>query len=110
METVWNSLAAGPCNALASPQEREWFKLFKAVGTRDAAAMSEGAKTLLAGGNYLSSGLKKYLLGVGMLGALSQGRREDSSRLWSEYGVTLFDGSNEPTLLFRMLAAESSPP
>jgi hypothetical protein len=110
MEAVWNTLASGPCNALASPQEREWFRLFKAVGTRDAAAMLEGAKTLLAGGNDLSSGLKKYLLGVGMLGAISQGKREESSRLWSEHGVALFDGSNEPTLLFRMLAAESSPP
>ncbi len=54
--------------------------------------------------------LKKYLLGVGMLGAISQGKREESSRLWSEYGGALFDGSNEPTLLFRMLAAESSRP
>jgi hypothetical protein len=110
MEAVWNTLATGPCYALASPQEKEWFKLFKAVGTRNASAMLEGARTLLAGGNDLSSNLKKYLLGVGMLGALSQGKREDSSRLWSEYGATLFAGSNEPTLLFRMLAAESSPP
>jgi len=110
MEAVWKTLAAGPCFALASPQEREWFKLFQAVGTRNAGAMLEGAKSLLANGDYLSSDLKRYLLAVGMLGALSQGKREDSSRLWSEYGVRLFDGSNEPTLVFRMLAAESRPP
>ena len=110
MEAVWKTLAAGPCDATASVQEREWFRLFKAVGARDAGKMLEGAKALLAGSRDLSPGLKKYLLGVGMLGAISQGKREDSSRLWSEYGVTLFDGSNEPTLLFRMLAAESSPP
>jgi spermidine synthase len=110
MEAVWKTLATGPCNAPASPQEREWFKLFKAVGTRDAGAMLEGAKSLLADGSYRSSDLKKYLLWVGMLGALSQGKREDSSRLWSEYGVKLFNGSNEPTLMFRMLAAESRPP
>jgi hypothetical protein len=47
---------------------------------------------------------------VGMLGALSQGKREESSRLWSKYGVTLFDDRNEPGLVFRMLAAESRPP
>jgi len=110
MEEVWKTLATGPCFALASPQEREWFKLFKSVGTRDVGAMLEGAKSLLADGNYLSSDLKRYLLAVGMLGALKQGKREDSSRLWSEYGVKLFDDKNEPTLVFRMLAAESQRP
>jgi hypothetical protein len=64
----------------------------------------------LAGGKDLSSGLKKYLLGVGMLGAISQGKREEAARLWSEYGAALFDAGNEPTLLFRMLAAESFSP
>jgi hypothetical protein len=110
MEAVWKTLATGPCDALASAQEREWFRLFKAVGTRDAGKMLEGAKSLLAGGKDLSPGLKKYLLGVGMLGAISQGKREESSRLWSEYGAALFDGGKAPTLLFRMLAAESSRP
>ena len=110
MEAVWKTLATGPCDALASPQEREWFRLFKAVGTRDAGKMLEGAKSLLAGGKDLSPDLKKYLLGAGMLGAISQGKREESSRMWSEYGGALFDGGNEPTLLFRMLAAESFRP
>jgi hypothetical protein len=110
MEAVWKTLATGPCDAPASPQEREWFRLFKAVGTRDAGKMLEGAKSLLAGGKDLSPGLKNYLLGVGMLGAISQGKRDESSRLWSAYGAALFDGGNEPTLLFRMLAAESSRP
>jgi len=110
MEEVWKTLATGPCFALASPQEREWFKLFRAVGTRDAGAMLEGAKSLLADGNYLSSDLKRYLLSVGMLGALSQGKREDSSRLWSAYGTTLFDDSNKPGLVLRMLTAESRTP
>jgi hypothetical protein len=108
MEAVWKTLATGPCDALASSQEREWFRLFKAVGTRDAGKMLEGAKSLLASGKDLSPGLKKYLLGVGMLGAISQGKREASSRLWSEYGGALFDDGNKPTLLLRMLAAESS--
>ena len=75
MEAVWNTLATGPCYTLASPQEREWFKLFRAVGTRDAGAMLEGAKSLLADGNYLSSELKKYLLAAGMLGALAREER-----------------------------------
>jgi len=110
MDAVWKTLATGPCFALASPQEREWFKLFRAVGTRDAGAMLEGAKSLLADGNYLSSDLKRYLLSVGMLGALSQGKRAESSRLWSAYGVALFDDSNKPGLVFRMLAAESRTP
>ena len=90
--------------------EREWFRLFKAVGTRDAGKMLEGAKSLLAGGKDLSPGLKNYVLAVGMLGAISQEKREEASRLWSEYGVALFDGSNKPTLLFQMLVAESLRP
>jgi len=72
--------------------------------------MLEGAKSFLPGGNDLPSDLKKYLLAVGMLGAISQGQTEEAARLWSEYGGGLLDGGNESALLFRMLAAESSRP
>lgn len=110
MEEVWKTLSRGPCDALASPEERAWFRLFKAIGTHDAGKMLEDAKSFLAGGNDLPPGLKKYLLAVGMLGAISQGQPEEAARLWSVYGGGLPGGSSESTLLFRMLAAESSRP
>ena len=108
MEAVWKTLAAGPCDALASPQEREWFRLFKAISTRDAVKMLEGARSLLTGGNDLTLDLRRYLLAVGMLGAISQGKKEESGRLWSEYGTAISVGSDAPSLLFRMLVAESA--
>jgi len=107
MDAFWQKLAAGPCDTLASPAERQWFSFFRAIGNRDANKMLAGARALLASGNGVSLVVRKFLLESAMLGALSQGDRAESNRLWTEYGAAMF-GSDEPDLLFRLLAAEKT--
>jgi hypothetical protein len=106
MEPFWKPLETGRCATLFSPRERSWYGLLKAVGNRDGPRMLEGARTLLESREDISPVARRYVLASGMLGALAQGNREESLRLWARYkGVTF--GGIEPDLLFRLLAAES---
>jgi predicted membrane-bound spermidine synthase len=107
MDAFWQKLATGPCNGLGSPVERQWLSLFRAVGMRDANKMLTGARALLTKGDGMSLVVRKFLLASAMLGALSQGDRAESNRLWSGYGAAMF-GSDQSDLLFRLLAAEST--
>jgi hypothetical protein len=68
--------------------------------------MMEEAQTILASGNELSPIARKYLLASGMVGALAQGKRAEANWLWTKYGLSLI-ATDDPDLLFRMLAAES---
>ena len=53
--------------------------------------------------------LREFLVASGMAGALMQGNREESLRLWEAYRPSLF-GADEPDLLFRLLSADSTMP
>jgi spermidine synthase len=108
MDAFWGRLAGGPCDAPVSPRERACFNFFKAFGERDGAKMLEGARTLLASGDVFDPNVRRFFLVTGMLGALAQGERAESSRLWSQYGAAIFAGI-EPDLLLRLLLAESAP-
>lgn len=99
----WNTLDSGPCASNMSPQERQWYALFKAVGNRDAVRMLEDAGTLLAAGGDISPIARKYLLTSGMAGALALGKKTEADQLWSRYKTAVF-GTGEPDLLFRLLA------
>ncbi len=104
--SFWSVLKSGKCVSLLSAGERQWLNLFKAVGNRDAVRMMEEAQTILASGNELSPIARKYLLASGMVGALAQGKRAEANWLWTKYGLSLI-ATDDPDLLFRMLAAES---
>ena len=107
MNPLWNTLRSGACATLISPQERQWYSLFKSVGNRESARMLDGARTLLDSGGELSPIARKYLLAAGMVGALAQGSKAEANQLWSRYSATIF-GNSEPDMLFRLLAAESA--
>ena len=80
--------------------------MLRAAGDRDAPRMLEGARTLLESGQEMPPEQRRYLLATGMLGALAQGDRGESLRLWKGYRDTASGGS-EPDLLLRLLAVES---
>ena len=106
LEPMWKTVGSGACVALSSDRERLWRDLFKASGRRDAVLMLEAARTLLASEHDLPWQAHHYLLTAGMLGALAQGNRSESLRLWERYkSITL--AGKEPDILFRLLAAES---
>ena len=106
MDPFWKTLDSGRCATIFSPWEREWHGLFQAADHRDASRMLEGARALLERREDIPPAARRYLLASGMLGALAQGDREESLRLWARYKGMVF-GGNEPDLLFRLLAAES---
>ena len=107
LEPFWRVLESGVCPALqGSSPERQWYNLFKAVGRRDGAGMLEGAQTILANNPDMTQLARRYLLAAGMVGALANGDRGASQRLWSKYRDITF-GETEPDLLFQLLAAKS---
>ncbi len=107
LDAVWKALEAMPCAHSLTQRQRNWLALFRAVGRRDPAAMERTAKALLMQESDIPQGPLRYLVASAMLGALAQGDREGSLRLWNEYRTKLY-GSGEPSLIFRLLAAESS--
>ena len=107
LEPFWKVLESGVCATLpGSSPERQWYNLFKAVGRRDGDGMLEGAKAILANNPDMTPLARRYLLAAGMVGALANGDRGTSQRLWSKYRDITF-GETEPDLLFQLLAAKS---
>jgi len=109
LEAVWKKLEAGPCAQSLLPAERQWIALFKAVGTRDAAAISLGAGTILANGQPVQPDALRFVVAAGMAGSLMQDDREGSLALWTAYRNRMF-GNSPPDLMFRLLEAESRRP
>ncbi len=108
LDSFWKTLESGGCATQITPQERQWYNLFKAVGNRDASRMLDGARTLLAGGGDISPIARKYLLAAGMTGALAQGNKADANQLWTRNRRAVTSGDAD--LLFRLLAAEAAGP
>jgi hypothetical protein len=71
--------------------------------------MSFISKDLLESSGRMTPATMKYLAASAMLGSILQGDYASSNRVWSRYQTAIF-GNNEPDLLFRLLAAESSSP
>jgi spermidine synthase len=106
LDSVWNTLEAGPCSATLSKEIKELVSLFKATGRRDGREMADRAKALLAESGSMTPGAVKYLVETGMLGAISNGDRAAANQLWVTYKNAMF-GNSAPDLLFRLLMAES---
>ncbi len=109
LAAVWAKLESGPCAQGLSVAEKNWIALFKAAGRRDPAAMVSRAKTILDSRRPTDRNALKFLVASGMAGALMQGSRGESLRLWVAYRSSLF-GMDEPDLLFRLLSADSTMP
>lgn len=107
LDAVWKSLESGACAYALTDTEREWIVLLKAVGRRDAKTMADAAKTLLEKERDMPQGPVRYLVASGMLGYLVKGDKGESLRLWNDYKFKLYETS-QPSLLFRLLAAESA--
>ena len=71
--------------------------------------MVSGAKTILESRRPTDRTALKFLVASGMAGALMQGNREESLRLWEAHRSSLF-GADKPDLLFRLLSADSTMP
>ncbi len=110
LEPVWTGLGALGCAGKLSPQERSWYALFQAVGSRDAAAMARHAPALLEEdpSRYSAEGLK-FLVANGMLGRIVIGDRSGATALWTRYSPLVARGK-PPGYLFRLLLAAAEQP
>jgi spermidine synthase len=104
---IWDTLEAGPCKVSLSSPIKQLIFLFKAISSRDAYKMSATAKVLLERTNKMTPNTMKYLVATAMLGSISQGDYTGANILWSRDKTAMF-GNDEPDLLFRLLANEST--
>jgi len=107
MAAIWNTLESAPGGPRLTTREQALVRLYKAVGNRDAQAMTLAAGSLLTYFRSLPPETLEYTLASGMLGQLAQGNRDEAYKLWTAYGYKVI-GSDMPQILFRLLAANST--
>ena len=79
-----------------SPRVRARLQLYAAIAERDAGAMLEHARRLLAGSAGEDKDWRRFLLLTAMLGAESTGEHEEARRLWNDNGIALYAGGALP--------------
>jgi predicted membrane-bound spermidine synthase len=84
-----------------SSHVRDRLEVYAAVAARDARAMLERARTLLAGPAKGGDDWGRYLLVTAMLGAHAAGEHEEARRLWEHYRSAFFpDGEIPPHVVY----------
>jgi spermidine synthase len=79
-----------------SSRVRRMLEVYAAIAARDARAMLDHARALLAGQPEGSDDWSRYLLTTAMLGAHASGEHEEARRLWSSYGSRLYPSGDIP--------------
>jgi spermidine synthase len=88
-----------------SPQDREWFALFRGVGARAPLPMIRHATNLLRNPDAVPEKEdRKFLVASAMLGLIASGDQAGAREFWNRYGHLATTGQ-EPGLLFKMLLA-----
>src|SRR5712691_2346975 len=83
-----------------SPEVRERLQVYAAVAARNARAMLERARSLLAE-PAKEGDWGRYLLVTAILGAHATGEHEEARRLWETYGSKLYpDGDIPPYVVY----------
>jgi hypothetical protein len=98
---LWARVAGVGCLAALHEFQRQWIRLFQAVGGREALGMATLASSLLETTPELSTDGREYLLLAGMSGAVAAGRHEQALALWDRYADDLPSGAAQPA--FRLL-------
>jgi hypothetical protein len=105
-DALWQAIERSPCFAALEAQQRQWIRLFSAVGRRDAEAMARLAENLLDTRSDLPAGHRQYLIAAGMSGYLAQSLREKAAALWTRHPGDVGDTSD---LTLRLLRAHAFP-
>jgi len=82
--------------ARLSPQLRERLALYAAIAARDARAMLERARALLAGPARGGDDWGRFLLLTAMLGAHVAREHEEAGRLWLKYRAAFYPSGGIP--------------
>lgn len=106
-DALWQAIERSPCFASLEAMQRQWIRLFSAVGRRDAEAMARVAENLLDTRSDLPAGHRQYLIAAAMSGYLAQGQRDKAAALWTRHPGDVGDTSD---LTLRLLRAHAFPP
>jgi hypothetical protein len=101
--TLWNRLAASPCVAALSPEQKRWVTMLKAVAAGELDMVAAVGEELLArpAAALESSASRRYLLAYTMAANLAQGRGDTARALWRRYeGEMKIDGQHSIELRF----------
>jgi hypothetical protein len=82
---LWARVAGAGCLAALHEFQRQWIRLFQAVGTRDAVTMATLAAELLETTPDLNAESREFLLLAGLAGAVAAGRHEQALALWDRH-------------------------
>jgi predicted membrane-bound spermidine synthase len=83
------------CVASASPRLQTWSALYRAVASRDAAAMAAQGLAALRAPSFNAS-MQQYALGAAMLGALASHRPDLALELWKQRPKSLQHSAASP--------------
>jgi predicted membrane-bound spermidine synthase len=89
---VWDKVQKSPCHAKLDARTRDWIRVFRSVGSRDATTMAELGEAMLVAKAHGSATDLEYLLGTAMLGRIKLGQREEAARLYDKYGKEISVG------------------
>jgi hypothetical protein len=79
-----------------SPQVRDRLSIYAAIASRDARAMLERARKLLAGPAVGGDDWGRFLLLTAMLGGHAAGEHVEADRLWQTYRKAFYPGGAIP--------------
>jgi len=99
-QAVWARFTAAPCFGALYEFQRNWIRLFAAVGARDAASAAQLASLLLAKQADLTRDAREYLLMAGMAGHIAAGNPQGARELWNQHQGQI-RGAGKP--VFRLL-------
>jgi predicted membrane-bound spermidine synthase len=83
LDHFWRRFGTLPCAAGLREEDAMWLELYKALGMRDAPAMSRVAAALLKRGAQAE--YVPYLLAVAMLADRAQGNDARAYSIWTQY-------------------------
>ncbi|HEX9184476.1 MAG TPA: hypothetical protein VF876_14570 [Burkholderiales bacterium] len=98
---LWARVAGAGCVAALHEFQRQWIRLFQAVGAREAQTMAALAAQLLESTPELSADGREYLLLAGMSGAIAAARHEQALALWDRHVDEIPGAATQPG--FRLL-------
>jgi predicted membrane-bound spermidine synthase len=102
-QAIWSRFEGAPCYRRLEADDQAWVKLFRAVGSRDAAAMATHADALLAARREITTSQRAYLLRASLAGNILTGRLDHAQVAWDRHSEAAT--RNELDLDLRLLYA-----
>ena len=109
-DAIWSRFERAPCYRRLAAEEQAWVKLFRAVGTRDHAAMARHADDLLGRGRELSTNHKQFLLTASLVGNILSAQLDRAQGAWDRHSAEVARGDLglDLRLLYAYLAVAKS--